>query len=43
MVHIIQKKIPAFMRIDKDIKRKRDELADFHNQYMDYDIEKNMD
>jgi len=35
--------MPAFLRIDKDIKRKRDELSDFHNQYMEYDIEKNMD
>ena len=35
--------MPAFLRIDKDIKRKRDELATFHSQYMEYDIERNMD
>ena len=26
-----------------DIKRKRDELKEFHDQYMEYDIERNMD
>ena len=31
LVHIVNKKMPAFLRIDKDIQRKRDELKDFHD------------
>lgn len=43
LVHIINKKLPAFLRIDKDIQRKRGDLREFHDQYMEYDIERNMD
>jgi len=41
-VHIIDKKLPAFLRIDNDVKKKRAELTEFHDQYMEYDIELNM-
>jgi hypothetical protein len=43
LVHIVNKKMPAFLRIDKDIQKKRGELKDFHDQYMEYDIERHMD
>ena len=42
LVHIINKKLPAFLRIDNDVKRKRAELSAFHDQYMEYDIELHM-
>ena len=42
LVHIINKKLPAFLRIDNDVKRKRAELSSFHDQYMEYDIELHM-
>lgn len=31
LVHIINKKLPAFLRIDNDVKRKRAELSSFHD------------
>ena len=42
LVHIISKKLPAFLRIDNDVKRKRAELTEFHDQYMEYDIDLHM-
>ena len=39
LVHILDAKIPAFLRIDRDIKNKRDNLQYFYKQYQDFDIE----
>jgi len=30
LIHIINDKIPAFLRIDRDIKQKRELLADYY-------------
>lgn len=39
LVHIDQNKVPAFLRIDQDIVRKKELLQEFHDQYMNYDID----
>lgn len=39
LVHINNAKIPAFLRIDKDIIREREKLQDFFKEYMEFDIE----
>lgn len=39
LVHIEDKKIPAFLRIDKDVKDKRELLYDFYKQYQNFDID----
>lgn len=38
LVHIDNEKIPAFLRIDKDIVKKREQLREFHNQYQVLDM-----
>ena len=39
LVHIVNEKIPAFLRIDKDVKLKRVQLKEFYTQYQDFNIE----
>jgi hypothetical protein len=39
LTHIEDNKVPAFLRIDTDVIRKRELLSEFHDQYMNYDIE----
>ena len=39
LVHIVPEKIPAFLRIDRDVKNKRELLYDFYRQYQEFDIE----
>lgn len=39
LVHIENEKIPAFIRIDSDCIRKRELVHEFHDQYMNYDID----
>lgn len=39
LVHIDPDKIPAFLRIDKDIQNKFEALSQNHTQYMDFNIE----
>jgi len=39
LVHVEENKVPAFLRIDTDVIRKRELLTEFHDQYMNYDIE----
>lgn len=39
LVHIEQEKVPAFLRIDLDVQRKRELVHDLHDQYMNYDID----
>lgn len=39
LVHIVPEKIPAFLRIDRDVKNKRELLQDFYRQYQEFDIE----
>ena len=39
LVHIDEQKVPAFLRIDQDVNRKRELLGEFHQQYMNYDID----
>ena len=38
-MHIEKDKIPAFLRIDGDIKTKTNNLKDFHKNYMNFNIE----
>ena len=38
LVHIDIEKIPAFLRIDGDISKKRQQLIEFHNQYQTLDM-----
>ena len=39
LVHIESEKIPAFLRIDGDIKTKNKMLKEFHANYMNFNIE----
>lgn len=39
LVHIEKEKIPAFLRIDADIQTKTKMLKDFHQSYMNFNIE----
>ena len=39
LVHILPEKIPAFLRIDKDIQNKKQLLFDFYQQYQNFNIE----
>ena len=39
LVHIEAEKIPAFLKIDQDCQRKKELLLEFHEQYMNYDID----
>mmetsp|Transcript_23958 Transcript_23958/g.36716 ORF Transcript_23958/g.36716 Transcript_23958/m.36716 type:complete len:124 (-) Transcript_23958:1884-2255(-) len=39
LVHIQDSKIPAFLRIDKQVKQKREILQDFYVQYQNFDID----
>ena len=39
LVHIDEQKVPAFLRIDQDVQRKKELLLEFHDQYMNYDID----
>lgn len=39
MVHIEKDKVPAFLRIDGDIKMKTKTLKEFHHNYMNFNIE----
>lgn len=39
LVHILPEKIPAFLRIDKEIQNKKQLLWDFYKQYQDFNIE----
>ena len=39
LVHIVPEKIPAFLRVDKNVKDKRELLQDFYKQYQNFDIE----
>lgn len=39
LVHIEKDKIPAFLRIDGDIKTKTNNLKEFHKNYMEFNIE----
>lgn len=38
LVHISDAKIPAFLRIDKDVRNKREVLFDYYTQYQQFDI-----
>jgi hypothetical protein len=38
LVHIVAAKIPAFLRIDGDVRRRREQLAAFYAQYQDFDV-----
>ena len=39
LVHIEKDKIPAFLRIDGDVKKKTQMLKEFHKNYMEFNIE----
>lgn len=39
LVHIENEKIPAFLRIDGDIQSKKKMLKEFHQNYMNFNIE----
>jgi len=39
LVHILPEKIPAFLRVDKEIQNKKQLLWDFYKQYQDFNIE----
>ena len=39
LVHVEKEKIPAFLRIDGDIKTKTKMLKEFHQNYMNFNIE----
>lgn len=39
LCHIVNDKIPAFLRIDKDVQAQRDKLTNFAKEFMDFDIE----
>ena len=39
LVHIEKEKIPAFLRIDGDVKVKTNMLKEFHHNYMNFNIE----
>ena len=39
LVHILPEKIPAFLRIDREIRDKKQLLFDFYKQYQDFNIE----
>ena len=38
LIHINDKKIPAFLRIDKDVQEQRSKLSELHVRYMDFNI-----
>lgn len=38
MIHIKKERIPAFLRIDKDVCMHRERLTEFFQKYMDFDI-----
>ena len=38
LVHIVKDKIPAFLRIQKDVQAKREHLDYLYRQYQEYDI-----
>lgn len=38
-MHIEKDKIPAFLRIDGDVKKKTQMLKEFHKNYMEFNIE----
>ena len=37
LIHIQDKKVPAFLRIDKDVKNGREKLFELHDEYMSFD------
>lgn len=38
LVHVDDKKVPAFLRIDKDVKARRAQLQEFHEAYQRFNI-----
>jgi hypothetical protein len=36
--HVDQRKIPFFLRIDKDVEGLREKLDDYHHAFMEFDI-----
>ena len=39
LVHIADQKIPAFLRIDRDVQARQQQLLDFFSQYMEFNID----
>ena len=39
LCHIINDKIPPFLRIDKDVQEQRDKLRNFAKEFMDFNID----
>ena len=38
LVHIVDSKIPAFLRIDSDVRQRREKLYELYKQYQSFDI-----